>query len=756
MAESDPTGSASGRLLIVSNRLPISVSRGADGAVDVERTVGGLATGLSKPHQESGGLWIGWSGRTEPLDADESAAFEDGGFVPVELDEPTLDGYYHETSNRCLWPLLHGFMERMAFDEDAWRTYVDVNRRFADTILERAREGDLVFVQDFHLALVPEMLRAEAPWLKIGFFLHIPFPAPDVYRMLPRRAAVLEGLLGADVIGFHATEYARNFQNALSDFLGLRVEGGTIRRGGRLIEVVAEPLGIDVDTWDAGDMDAEIEAEMEDLRRDIGDRHMILGVERLDYTKGIPHRIKAFRDLLEEDPTRVEDMVFYQIAVPSRQEVEDYAALHEEVTLLVGETNARFGRVGRQPIQYQYHGVPRPRLIALYRLADVCMVTPLRDGLNLVAKEYVAARPEPDGAIVLSEFAGVAAELQEALIVNPFDPTEMSAALLTAVRMPAAERARRMAGMRERVRARTIGSWTDAMLDRIRAAEPARTAAPLEGDARDRVLARVASSPRRTILLDYDGTLREFTDRPEDARPTPEILRLVDDLQATPGTQVWIISGRDAAFLGAEFGNARVGLIAEHGAFVRWPFPGDDDREGGDFDELLDIGHSGWREASRALMEAAAERLSGSAIEEKRVAIAFHWRRSDEAAGGRISRSLLRELRAALAHQPVEVMPGNKVIEVRPRGVSKAAAVRRLLDSGRASLAGTIVAGDDVTDETMFEALGDDCPTVLVGARPTAAGYRVADPPALRAFLAELAEELARPSTGSDRAEVRS
>ncbi len=730
---------APSRLILVSNRLPVTLN-GGSGHWEARAAAGGLATGLSGPHRRSEGRWIGWpgvigEGPTLPQEVQDLLA--ESGMVGVGLTPEQHEAYYTRISNRCLWPLLHYFPERMRFDAADWEVYREMNQRFADAVLQELQPGDVVFVQDFHLMLVPGLLRAARPDLPIGFFLHIPFPSSEVYRIFARREEVLKGLLGADVVGFHTLAYVRHFRSAVSHLLGAEVAGNRIFHNGRQVELMARPLGIDSAEWSSdGELEPEVQREMEGLRAAIAGRSLILGVERLDYTKGVPERLRAYQALLREDPSLVERVMMIQIAVPSRVEVEEYRDLKDEVDRLAGDINSEFGQPGRQALHYQFRGVQPHVLRALYRIADICLVTPLRDGLNLVAKEFVASRREDDGVLVISENAGAAWELGEALRVNVYDQDDMLRGLRQALAMPIEEQRARMGPMRLRVANRDVHTWAREMIDSIRSAKPVPPPPLLlDGDKREELFAAWSGASRRVLFLDYDGSLREFADTPEGAEPTPEILDLLSQLASLEGVEPWVVSGRSAPVLEEWLGATGVGLVAEHGAAVR--APGEQS-----FLALSAECSTDWRVGVRAMFEEFTERVPGSSIEEKPLGIAWHYRKASPSQAEWQALELVRHLNEGASGEPYEVLRGNKVIEVRPSGISKGRAALRLLRGSLGDLPFVLACGDDVTDESMFRDLPGWAWTVLVGKRKSLARQRVDDPCSLRALLAELLEAI--------------
>lgn len=458
------------KTVLVSNRLPIVLEKTADGW-EVHPGSGGLVQAVAPVLQEHGGVWIGWPGVTGEDDgwrqaAQDAVAKTGYELVPVPLTDEEVELFYLGFSNSVLWPLFHDFVDRCDFDPAFWRAYRAVNRKYAAAVLASSEEGDFVWVQDYQLIQVGEFVReAGATGRRVGFFLHTPFPPLDIFLKLPWRAAILRGLLAYDVLGFQTFRDRRNFLTCLRRLLpevATRTRGSLVsaRINGHELSVASFPVGIDYAAYADAAASPEVVERVAELRRDMGDRALVLGVDRQDYTKGIPQRLQAFATALERHPELHERVGFFQVSVPSREGVAEYRELKVEIERLVGEINGRFSTVGWTPVHYHYRSVPQRTLIALYRMADVAFVTPLKDGMNLVAKEYCACQVEGDGVLVLSEFAGVAAQLAEgALLVNPYDVEGMADRLVEALEMPAAERRRRMRALQERIERQDVHWW---------------------------------------------------------------------------------------------------------------------------------------------------------------------------------------------------------------------------------------------------------------------------------------------------------
>lgn len=454
------------RLLIVSNRLPVTVTA-VDGMPSVTPSVGGLATALRGPHEQSGGMWVGWPGETDALSDDGrrtlAAHFAEHRIVPVDLTRRELAVYYEHVSNGVLWPICHDRIDMLPLRVKGWDVYERVNARFADAVAAVWRPGDMIWVHDYQLMRLPALLRARLPTARIGLFLHIPFPNPEIFFTLPTRRWLVEGMLGADLIGFHTARYRGHFAATARRLLELgEYASDTVEHEGRTVRLGVFPIGVDAAHYDARAAMPEVLAEASRLKQ--ADERLLVGIDRLDYSKGIPRRLLAFEQLLTDHPEWQEHVRLVQVAVPSRSGVEAYRRFRSDLDELVGRINGKFATARWTPIHYLYRSVPEEMLLALYRAADLMLVTPVRDGMNLVAKEFVASRSDEDGVLVLSEFAGAAAELSDAVIVNPYDVDGTAAAMHRALGMSRTQRRTQMRAMRRLVARNDVHAWVRAFL----------------------------------------------------------------------------------------------------------------------------------------------------------------------------------------------------------------------------------------------------------------------------------------------------
>jgi trehalose 6-phosphate synthase/phosphatase len=723
------------RVLIVANRLPVTV-RVADGAVEVQKSSGGLATGLLRPHEQSGGLWIGWSGATEELTPEQQAQLDQQldamRLVGIPLTGEQVTRYYEGFSNGVLWPLFHYLVDQLPLHVRDWEPYVEVNELFAEHVAQHYQPGDLVWVHDYQLLLLPELLRKRFPDARIGFFLHIPFPSEELFRTLPERERLLRGLLGADLVGFHTPAYLRHFAASLTQLVGSTVDIDRVQLSDREVRLGVFPMGIDAESFAALARDPGTIAEAESLRG-TEDLKLLVGVDRLDYTKGIPRRLLAYERMLQTHPELREHVRLVQVAVPSRTGVEAYQEFRSLVEGLVGRINGDFGTPRWVPVHYIYRGLAESELVALYRAADVMLVTPLRDGMNLVAKEFVASRIDGDGVLVLSEFAGAAWELAEAIQVNPYDVDGTAESYYRALTMPVEERRARLLPLRTRVETYDVHHWAQTFLEQLEAitARPQSRQAPGgAGAARQALTNRLSEAEDLIALLDYDGTLVPYTATPELARPDRALRELLAALAARPRTEVHVVSGRARETLDQWLGDLPIALHAEHGFWSRGVE--------GDWVPAADPG-AAWREPALALLREVTARTPGSLIETKSVALAWHYRMADQDSGPRRANELRLHLGQLLSNQPVEILAGNKVIEIRPYGIHKGRIVP-LLPSERIASTTLLALGDDRTDEDLFAALPPHAITIKVGPGATQARFRIEGVAAARALLQSLVE----------------
>jgi trehalose 6-phosphate synthase/phosphatase len=695
-----------------------------------------LATGLKGPHERSGGLWIGWAGETTSLD-DASKATLAGELerlraVPVELSEEDVLRFYEGFSNQTIWPLFHYLLDHVRLEEGDWASYRAVNERFADAVVKRYEEGDQIWVQDYQLTLLPNLLRERLPNAAIGFFLHIPFPASEVFRILPWRKEVLRGLLGADLVGFHATSYLEHFASSALRLLGQRTVVDRIDVGDREVRLGVFPMGVDARRISEAASAPPSLSRVHDIAEEAKEQRLILAVDRLDYTKGIRLRLRAIEQLFERHPDLRGRLRFVQVAVPSRTGIDAYEDFRRSVDELVGRINGRFGTTSWMPVHYLYRSLDETELFALYRAADLALVTPLRDGMNLVAKEFVAAREDGDGVLILSEFAGASEELDGACLVNPYDVEGLTATIKAALDLSPQERRLRMERLRARVMTHDVHRWAASFLTALEEAHERtspRSVAYSTSTEIDKLVEEARRADALRILLDYDGTLVPFADTPDAAAPDSEVRDLLAALSARPKTKVCVISGRSRLSLDAWLGRSPVALAAEHGFWTRF-----DAAAQWQADARVS---TAWKKDVEPIMQAFAERTPGAAVESKGGSLAWHYRRARPEFGVRQANELQNYLSTVLTNLPVEILRLEKVVEVRTIGIDKGRVARAWLEHVGGGTA--LALGDDGTDEDMFNALDDSDLTVHVGPRPSVARFRVNGPAAVRRLLWSIA-----------------
>ncbi|MEB2284865.1 MAG: bifunctional alpha,alpha-trehalose-phosphate synthase (UDP-forming)/trehalose-phosphatase [Polyangiaceae bacterium UTPRO1] len=717
------------RVVIVANRLPVAATVDERGRPALEASPGGLVSGLAPVHGSDDSLWIGWPGTTDPVDPALAAELAAQRLVPVPIAADELRPYYDGFANGVIWPLFHYLLERMPLEIPGFDAYRAVNERFAEVVAAHWREGDLVWIHDYQLLLLPALVRRRLPRARIGFFLHVPFPSSEVFRTLPYREQLLEGLLGADLIGFHTAAYMRHFATSVLRVLGAPSEVERLPWRGREVRLGVFPMGIDAAAY----AQAAARPEVAALARTwcIDGVRILLGVDRLDYTKGIPRRLLAFERLLEHHPELREAVRLVQVAVPSREDVQAYQSFREQADALIGRIHGAFATPSWVPVHWMYRGVSHDELLALYRAADVMLVTPLRDGMNLVAKEFCAARGDEDGVLVLSEFAGAASELAEAIMVNPFDVEEAANAYHRALTLPPDDRRARMRALRARIFAYDAKRWAAGFLAALTADDgrPANRRSPTPAHVLDALADRLRATASARLLLDYDGTLVPFAPSPDLARPDAALTALLAALAARPGWEVHIVSGRSRENLERWFGTLPIGLHAEHGLWSR--AAGASAWSGGPSADMA------WRAAVAPILDDFAARTPGSVVETKEASLAWHYRACERELALRQARELHAHLTERLSNLPVRIVPGDCVLEIRPHGASKGNVVAMIRAAAPPETL-LCALGDDHTDGDMFRALGNDDIAIQIGDHGSGAPYVLADPAAARAFLRSL------------------
>jgi trehalose 6-phosphate synthase/phosphatase len=690
--------------------------------------------------QKDGGEWIGWAGDSGEGNQERRTILEEWAekdrCFAVNLPAEVAAGFYEGYANQTLWPVFHNFPAQLKFDAKAWEAYVEANRRFCDAVVERYRPNDQIWVHDYHLLLLPQLLRDKLPDAAIGFFLHIPFPSAEIFPVLPRREELLEGLLGADLLAFQTHGHLQQFRAALLRVLGMESKVSQISVGSRPVRLEALPIGIApeqyTDLLQSDQKTAQQYAEWVERYRGM---KVLLAVDRLDYTKGVPERLRAYAHMLRSSPELKEKVILIQIAVPTREAIEAYQELRTEVNQLVGEINGKLGMPEWTPLVYINRSIERSELVGLYKLADVCWVGSLRDGMNLVAKEYVACKPEGDGVLVLSEFAGAAAEMGEALLINPFDEERTAATIKRALNLDEQERQLRMTALHHRVVRNNVFHWGERFLTALEEAAQERgryiDTQPQRlrpSEIRDAYL----GTNRRLLILDYDGTLVPFVKRPQQAAPPAVVIDLLSSLASDPRNCVALMSGRSAPNMDRWFGKVSgLWLAAEHGAELRAPFAPA-------WEPLRPEMATEWKATVMPILEHFEDRTPGSFVEEKKYSLVWHYRQAEAEFGEWLANELVSMLEAMLADTELRAYRGEKIVEVRPVWANKGEALQQVLgifpDPDF-----MFAAGDDRTDEDLFERLPTGVWTVHVGPGPTRASFVVADVERLRGVLKLLA-----------------
>ena len=721
------------KIVIVSNRLPITIDKKA-GELVYYPSAGGLATGLTSLDHEMDKVWIGWPGeaiRAEKEKKEITKHFAKDDMIPVFLTKKDIELYYEGFSNKTIWPLFHYFTQYTTYSEEYWNAYKSVNNKFAEVVCQYIKEDYLIWVQDYQLMLLPALIRKKFPNISIGFFLHIPFPSYEIFRILPWREELLEGLLGSDQIGFHTFDYMRHFLSAVYRITGHEHSFGQLAVDNRIVNVDVFPMGIDYEKFARDNKRKANKKDKADLPKIPKDKKLILSIDRLDYTKGIPQRIQAYEKFLVKNENYHGVVTLILIVVPSRSNVDQYRDLKKRIDTLVGRINGQYGTFEWEPIQYFYRSFPFEQLRALYNLADIALITPLRDGMNLVAKEFVVSKQNKSGVLILSEMAGAANELTEAIIINPQDEKDMVKALEEAMTMPSKEQDRRLEEMQERLKKYTVQHWAKSfILEQIEATkvQGKRMTKLLTEESKQILIRKYKNAKRRLLLLDYDGTLMDFQLDPQAVVPDKELLSILSKLNKDKKNKLVLISGRDHRTLEEWFKKYKLDMSAEHGVWIKkngkWTIT-----NGISFD---------WKKKVKPVLENLVRRTPGSFIEEKDYSVVWHYRKIDKELGQKRIREFRDVLLYLTANLDLQVLEGNKVVEIKNAGVNKGKASLNWLDQEHWDFIMAI--GDDHTDEDTFKAMPKIAYTIKVGLNQTTADYNLLGVNDVRNLLKDLTQ----------------
>jgi len=722
-------------LIIVSNRLPVTIGK------TIEKSSGGLAHAMEGLGNSYDLKWVGWAGGVvdDPAEREKITAelAERFNYIPIFLNKQDVDEYYTGFSNSSLWPLLHYMSPYARYGQGWWQTYQKVNRMFADAVLDFVQQGDTVWVHDYHLLLLPSYLREKGPDLRIGFFLHTPFPSYELFRCHPNREELLQGMLGANLIGFHTFSYLRHFRSTILRLLGMESEIDRILQESHNTTIGVHPIGINSTRFLRELQSDEYRNRYNEYKQNYQDKKIVLSVERLDYTKGIPRRLDAIERFLSQTDQR-DDIVFIFINVPSRKSVLEYQQLLEELQGKVGSINGKYATIQNIPVHFIHKSVDFSGLCALYSLADVAMVTPLIDGMNLVAKEYLACQREKNGVLILSEFAGAAQELPNALIVNPYNINEVAQAIDQALQLSEEQKQKMIEPMKERVVKYDAGYWAASFFKDL-AAQFDRVPLPsLPSDTKDisvEAIGPLLQAERAAFFLDYDGTICELKRKPEDAVPTREIEALFVRLEAQKNLDIYLASGRKREDMDHWFSRYRFNLIAEHGYYYKHH----NAAEWIVFDTQADLS---WKNKIIEIFQLYTGTTPGSSIEEKTSSVVWHYRNSDPEFGNWKANQLVAELYEMLSNLPVEIHHGPKIVEVGSIQLNKGTSLGHFVQLNNYDA--VLCAGDDETDESMFRYTDDtEMFSIKVGGgTDTLARFRISGPKAFRAFLSDMLDNM--------------
>ena len=734
------------RLILASNLLPVHITWQDEQFLiekSDEQTIAGLQDFYSSFHPK----WVGLTGFENRDFTNEeakslSAKLQSYNCLPVFPKSRDRNLYLHGFARNTLWPLFHYFTENVTYSEESWDAYVKINQLFAEKILEEIEDGDIVWIHDYHLLLVPRLIREQKPGVSIGLFCHVPFPSYELFRLLPWRQEIIEGMLGADLIGFQTYDHVRHFMSSVRRLLGVDSFLNRISLGERTLKVDVFPKGINYDRFRNKSLEIHgehprwslIQEEMQMFKESGQLEKLIVSIDKLDYTKGIPQRIRAFERFLQTYPEYIGRVSLIVQAIPSGETSDSFFNLKAKVDELVGRINGNYGTITWTPVRYLNQTFTLDERIDLYSLSDIALILPLRDGMNLVAKEFVASRHDGSGVLILSELAGASKELHEALLVNPNDLDAIAEAICEAIEMPFDEQVRRNTVMMQRLQRYTVDRWASEFiksLEGVKEIQEVNLTRKISITRMREIVAEYANSKKRILFLDYDGTLSWFKKDPEDAKPDEQLYHILEELTLDKNNTVVIISGRDKETLGRWFNQGwDIHFIAEHGVWLREPK--------GEWHMMEQIDNE-WKESIQPLLEYYVDQTPRTFIEYKNFSLVWHYRKADPDLGLQRAWELKDELRTLTSNLNLEIMDGDKVLEIKYSGINKGRAA--LNKMGETNYDFIFAVGDDWTDEYTFDALPEKAYTIKVGTKTTKADYYIESVDLVREFLCRFRKE---------------
>ncbi len=725
------------KIIFISNRLPVTANI-VNKKIILIPSSGGLATGLSSLSKKFNCLWVGFSGIPSNTATPAQNDFikleleKKYNSIPVNLTNHELKLYYNNFCNKTIWPLFHYFPYFTEYDLNSYEMYKTINYKFFDEF-SKVFDGNIetcIWIQDYHLMILPQIIRNKFPKAKIGFFLHIPFPSFEIFRLLPWKKQIIEGLLGADLIGFHTYRYVTYFLNCALQIKGLENKFGIINTGERIIKADAFPMGIDYEKFNKCVRSPKIKKEINLITKQTGNSKVVISIDRLDYTKGILKRLEAVDLFLTKYPEYKEKIIFIMVSVPSRTDLDSYKSLKSRVDETVGRINGKYSIAGWNPIWYMYRSIEFEQVAALYSVSDTALVTPIRDGMNLVAKEYIAAQHKKTGVLIVSEMAGVADELSEAIIVNPNDIQEIADSIHLSLTMPFSEKKERLLLMSSRLKKYNIFKWANEFIEKLSVTDEIQKQADEKffSNINLKVLFnKFKISEKRIFFLDYDGTLSPFKNKPSEASPDKELYNILNNLASDPKNEIVIISGRDKDTLGKWFDEINAILVAEHGIWLKY--------KNKKWKTLFNL-DTKWKKFVYPILEKYTDRTPGTFIEEKNYSLAWHYRKADIQYAIERLGELKAELFSGIANLNLGIIDGNKVIEIKSLDINKGRTALRILNQRKYDFICAI--GDDATDEDMFEHLPRKTATFKVGIGATKAKFYFNSYIEVRNFLTQI------------------